>query len=147
MLTSSECQKRFGTPEPTIAWESKVLAMWDVPQSINDAIPALPNRIYCNRLLVQPLEKAFRLLIQRGLHTELKTWDGCYNIRKKRGLASLSLHAWALAIDVNAAWNQLGKAPQLSTAFAQCFIDAGFDWGGTWAMPRTDGMHFQLQKI
>jgi len=33
------------------------------------------------------------------------------------------------------------------TEFAQCFIDAGFDWGGDWAMPRTDGMHFQLKQL
>lgn len=147
MLTANECQKRFGTPEPTLAWEGKVLALWDVPTSINDAIHALPNKIYCNKLMPVPLEKAFRLLIARGLYDELKTWDGCYNIRKKRGLASLSIHAWGLAIDINAAWNQLGKVPTFSKEFAQCFKDAGFDWGGDWAMPRTDGMHFQLKQL
>lgn len=145
MLTSSDCLKRFGMPSPTLAWEGKHLVSWDVPQSINDAIPALPNRIYCNKLLVQPLEKAFRNLIARGLHNELKTWDGCYNIRKKRGLNSLSLHAWALAIDVNATWNQLRMVPQLSAGFVKCFTDVGFDWGGNWA--RKDGMHFQLSRI
>lgn len=147
MLTSNECLKKWGTPEATLQWESKLLVLWDVPTSINDAIPALPNRIYCNRLMVAPLEKAFRNLIERGHADELKTWDGCYNIRKKRGLNSLSIHAWALAIDINAAWNQLGKVPRLSSGFVKCFTDAGLDWGGDWAMPRTDGMHFQLKNI
>ena len=147
MLTSSDCLKRFGMPSPTLAWEGKHLVSWDVPQSINDAIPALPNRIYCNKLLVQPLEKAFRNLIARGLHNELKTWDGCYNIRKKRGKDSWSLHSWAVAIDVNAAWNPFGGKSTLSPGFVQCFIDAGFDWGGYWKGEDEDGMHFQLQKI
>lgn len=147
MLTSSECLKRFGMPTATVQWETKVLTSWDVPSSINDIIHALPNRIYCNRLMTAPLEKAFRNLIQRGYAHELKTWDGCYNIRKKRGLNTLSIHSWGLAIDVNAAWNQLGKKPQLSREFANCFIEAGFEWGGDWQMPRTDGMHFQLKNI
>lgn len=147
MLTSSDCIKRFGMPEPTIKWEGTYLVSWDVPTSINDAIPALPNRIYCNKLMVGPLEKAFRNLIARGHADELKAWDGCFNIRKKRGLGSPSIHSWALAVDINAAWNQLGKKPTFSAGFVKCFTDAGFDWGGDWAMPRTDGMHFQLKTI
>lgn len=83
MLTSNECLKKWGTPEATLQWEGKVLVLWDIPTSINDIIPSLPNRIYCNRLMVAPLEKAFRNLIERGYADELKTWDGCYNIRKK----------------------------------------------------------------
>ena len=75
---------------------------------------------------------------------ELKTFDGCFNIRKKRGLGSMSLHAWGLAIDVNAAWNGLNVTPVLSAGFVKCFTDAGFEWGGTWT--RKDGMHFQLSK-
>ena len=57
----------------------------------------------------------------------------------------MSLHSWGIAIDVNAAWNQLNMTPTLSPEFVKCFIDAGFDWGGTWQ--RKDGMHFQLKSI
>ena len=103
------------------------------------------KKIYCNKDLVEPLKKAFENLIKTGFIKELKTWDGCFNIRKKRGLTSLSLHSWGLAIDVNAAWNGLNKEPQLSKGFVKCFTDAGFTWGGTWA--RKDGMHFELSKI
>lgn len=87
-----------------------LLVLWDIPTSINDAIPALPNRLYCNRILTAPLEKAFRNLIARGHADELKTWDGCFNIRYKRGKDSWSLHSWAVAIDVNAAWNPFGES-------------------------------------
>ena len=66
-------------------------------------------------------------------------------LEKKRGLTSMSLHSWGIAIDVNAAWNGLNKPSTLSPGFVKCFTDAGFEWGGTWK--RIDGMHFQLKKI
>jgi hypothetical protein len=142
MVTSKQCFDKWGDPLTTHD-EGKYMAMWDVPTSLE--IGVIPKRIYCNRIMVQPLTQAFTNLIQRGFINELKTWDGCFNIRKKRGLASQSLHSWGIAIDVNAAWNGLGKNPQLSAGFVKCFTDAGFDWGGTWK--RKDGMHFQLSKI
>lgn len=144
-LSSTDCIRAWGSPKPEN--EAKYMALWDIPQSINDAIPALPNRLYCNRLMVAPLEQAFRLLIARGLHHEIKTYDGCFNVRRKRGLTSWSLHSWGVAIDLNAAWNGLGKTPQFSGDFARAWEESGFDWGGRWQMPRTDGMHFQLKKI
>lgn len=143
MVTSKQCLERFG--EPDINFERKHMILWDVPQEINNALPALPNKIYCNKLLVSPLESALRNVINRGLAKELKTWDGCFNVRKKRGLSSMSLHSWAIAVDLNAAWNQLGKKPTLSKEFVKCFTDVGLDWGGVWA--RRDGMHFQLSTL
>jgi hypothetical protein len=142
MVTSKQCFDKWGDPLTTED-EGKYMAMWDVPTHLE--IGVIPKRIYCNRIMVQPLTKAFTNLIQRGFVDELKTWDGCFNIRKKRGLASQSLHSWGIAIDVNASWNGLGKEPVLSSGFVKCFTDAGFDWGGNWK--RKDGMHFQLSKI
>lgn len=147
MGADKQCIRKWGLPVASVAWEGSLLVLWDIPTSINDAIPALPNRLYCNRLLVKPLELAFRNLIARGHADELKTWDGCFNIRYKRGDDSWSLHSWAVAIDVNAAWNPFGGKSTLSAGFVKCFTDAGFDWGGDWQMPRTDGMHFQLKTI
>jgi hypothetical protein len=119
------------------------MVMWDVPAELE--IGVLPKRLYCNKLMIEPLTKSFKNLITSGYVKELKTWDGCFNIRKKRGLSSMSLHSWGLAIDVNAAWNGLGVNPILTSNFVKCFTDAGFDWGGVWQ--RKDGMHFQLSKI
>ncbi len=126
--------------------ERKHMKLWYVPQDILDAIPNLPKRIYCNKDLIVPLEQAFRNLIKYGCADELKTWDGCFNIRKKRGGNSWSLHAWAIAIDLNAATNGFRKKPTLSEEFVCCFESAGFDWGGYWTT-NTDGMHFQLKTI
>lgn len=142
MVTSKQCFDKWGDPLTTHD-EGLYMVMWDVPTELE--IGVIPKRLYCNRAMIQPLTKAFKNLIDRGHVNELKTWDGCFNIRKKRGLASMSLHSWGVAIDVNAAWNGLGRTPTLSAGFVKCFTDAGFDWGGTWT--RKDGMHFQLSKI
>lgn len=143
MVTPKQALALFGPPD--VKFERKHMILWDVPADINAAIPALPNKIYCNKRMVLPLENAFRNLMIRGVAKEVKTWDGCFNVRKSRGLSAMSLHSWGIAVDLNAAWNQLGKKPVLSAKFVQCFKDAGFDWGGTWKRP--DGMHFQLMVI
>jgi hypothetical protein len=142
MVTAKQCWDRWGDPNTTED-EGKYMVMWDVHTHLE--IGVIPKRLYCNRLMIEPLTRAFTNLIERGFVNELRTWDGCFNVRKKRGLASQSLHSWGIAIDVNAAWNQLGRRPTMSAGFVKCFTDAGFDWGGTWK--RVDGMHYQLSRI
>lgn len=142
MVTSKQCFDKWGDPT-TPEGEGVYMTLWDVPSNLE--IGVIPKRLYCNKLMIQPLTQAFTNLIQRGFVNELKTWDGCFNVRKKRGLSSQSLHSWGIAIDVNAAWNGLSQTPTLSAGFVKCFTDAGFDWGGLWQ--RKDGMHFQLSRI
>ena len=139
MLTSQQCLRKYGEPSQT----NPCMVLWDVPSELE--IGLIPKKIYCNKDMVKPLGIAFKNLIDTGHVNELKTYDGCFNIRKKRGLSSMSLHSWGVAIDVNAFENGLGKEPKLSAGFVKCFTDAGFDWGGLWR--RKDGMHFQLKTI
>ena len=136
MITSDDCLKRFGDPTKETS-----MILYDVPTKLE--IGVIPKRVYCNKLLVAPLEKAFETLINTKAVNELKTYDGCFALRNKKGGNSWSLHAFGLAIDVNASWNQMGKAPTLSPLFVSCFKTAGFEWGGDWKIP--DGMHFQLK--
>lgn len=138
MITSQQALKKYGPPET-----EKFMVLWDVPTELEHG--AIPKRIYCNRDLVAPLGIAFANVISKGLVAQIRTWDGCFNIRRKRGASNSSLHSWGIAIDINAAWNQFGKQPTMSPELVKCFTDAGFDWGGTWSKP--DGMHFQLSKI
>lgn len=138
LLTAKQCLEKYG--EPT---EENNMMLWDVPKELE--IGVIPKRIYCNKDLIDPLTLSFINLIDRGYVKELKTWDGCFNIRNRRGGSSPSLHSWGVAIDVNAAWNRMGHHPTLSEGFVKCFTDAGFDWGGVWGVP--DGMHFQLKRL
>ena len=138
MITSTQALARYGDPRTEAA-----MTLLTVPTELRTG--AVPARIYCNRDLVQPLLRAFEKLRDANLADEIKTWDGCFNIRSKKVNQSLSLHSWGLAIDINASWNQLGKTPTLPANVVLCFLEAGFEWGGTWDTP--DGMHFQLKDL
>lgn len=154
MVTSAQCLKKYGDPN-LLATQSKHFELWIVQDDIREAFKhvrfsalgtiGFPKKIFINKDFKPVLEKALRNLMTRGLTHELKTWDGVFIIRTKRALLSLSLHSWAIAVDVNQAENQLNQTPKLSNAFVKSFTDAGCDWGGTWK--RKDGMHFQLAKI
>jgi hypothetical protein len=134
-ITAAQALKRYGPPEREAG-----MVLFKLPAGLAPA--TVPRAIYCNRDLVGPLRKAFSLIQDRGLGQFIKTWDGCFNIRNKRGGSSLSLHAWGLAIDTNATGNRQGQTPTMSPALVRAFKDAGFEWGGDWNKP--DGMHFQL---
>jgi D-alanyl-D-alanine carboxypeptidase len=139
MITPEQCMAKYGNPD-----NPKNMVMWDLPTKLE--IGVIPKKLYVNAAMIEPLTAAFTNLIERGFVDELKTFDGCYCKRLMRGTKNTwSIHTWALAIDVNAAWNALKAKPTLSKGFVQCFTDAGFDWGGNWK--RLDGMHFQLSKI
>ena len=138
MLTAKDCYTKYGPPEKELH-----MILFDVQTELE--IGTIPKRIYCNKDMVEPLTKAFKNLIDRKIVGQLKTWDGCFNVRLKRGAESLSLHSWGVAVDVNAAWNRFGARPSCSIDFVKCFTDAGFDWGGDWQRP--DGMHFELHKL
>ena len=139
MVTSQDCLKKYGIPTTGAGYLVSLVLPTEV------YIGHFPSRIYCNKDLVIPIQKAFMNILTRGFVDELKTWDGCFNIRQQRGGSSWSLHSWGIAVDVNAQWNSLGSVPTLSEGFIKCFTDAGFDWGGKWKRP--DGMHFQLSAI
>ena len=138
MVTSKDCLKKYGDPS-----RETNMVLWDVPTELEHG--HIPKKIYCNKDLIGPLTQAFKNVNDRGLAEQIKTWDGCFNIRKKRGATSSSLHSWGIAIDINAAWNGFGKHPTMSPELVKCFTDAGFDWGGVWKKP--DGMHMQLSKL
>lgn len=154
MVTSAKALKKYGDPN-LLATQSKHFELWIVESDILEAFKhvrfsvlgtiGFPKKIFLNKDMINPLRNALRTLICRGLAKELKTWDGVFVIRSKRGLLTLSLHSWAIAVDVNRAENDLGMKPKLSSAFVKCFTDCGFEWGGLWK--RLDGMHFQLKQI
>ena len=137
-VTSGEAMKKYGPPEKEAG-----MVLFRVPAHLQ--IGAIPARIYCNRDIVDPLTNAFTFILERGLGEQIRTWDGCFQIRNKRTGASMSLHSWGLAVDINAAWNRLRMPPTMSPELVKCFTDAGFEWGGKWTVP--DGMHMQLARL
>jgi hypothetical protein len=96
------------------------------------------------------LVDAFTKLQDAELHTEIKTFDGCYNDRMVRGSNTLSLHSWACAIDLNAACDGMVVDPTAlqrqgtwSPQFIATMKAAGLFYGGDFQV-RADPMHFAL---
>ena len=146
MKTQKQLIEKFGDPYvDRITFERKWMQLWDVPQEINDAIPALPNKIYCNYYVITPLEDTLRELIANGLHKEIKTWDGCFNIRTKRGSSGISTHAWGIAVDLNANWNPFRGKVTWSPEFISVWRNNGWICGADWSARSKDGMHFQWE--
>lgn len=154
MVTSKQALAKYGNPrDPKV--QAKIMTLWIVPELMLNAFAhvrfsalgttGFPKKIFINKEFLPFVIKGLQNVIDRGLAKQLKTWDGCFMIRKKVSNSSMSLHSWAIAFDVNAWENGYNVKPKLSAKFVACFTDAGLDWGGNWAKP--DGMHFQLKTI
>lgn len=160
MMTTKQLVTAFGDPTKDRAiFERNWMMVWDLPDDIDKAIPPLPARIYINKVAQGRLEDALRAVMAAGLTHEIRTWDGCFVVRKQRGSASISRHSFGVAIDMNAAWNPLvmGVTPasrlgmrlanvKWSEPFLDCFRRTGWVCGADW-QTRLDGMHFELANI
>jgi hypothetical protein len=147
----------YGNPmTDRVAFETKYMKTVDTMRW-RGKIKALPVKIYMNKILQAPFGKVMDELITTGLHREIKTWDGCYNVRYQRGSRTmLSRHSWGLAIDLNATWNPLvsvnaanraalrAKYVQWSEPFLDIWRKHGFECGADWTN-KLDGMHFELK--
>lgn len=149
-LTLKQAMREFGPVnllEKRWLEETKHMSLVIVPESIrqhmiNTATGQPTGKIYINLRVAPALIEAFRLIEQRKLQSELKSFDGCLNVRSVRGTVGvLSAHCYGLAIDINAKGNGLGEEnPAINPALVKCFTDAGWTWGGAFA--RKDPMHF-----
>jgi D-alanyl-D-alanine carboxypeptidase len=151
---TSELIAHFGDPSVSkaaqSAFESKWMLLVEVPFDIRMAIPFLPKNIYCNCLIAFPLIQTLRDLIVAGVHTEIKTYDGCFNVRMIRGTEKttkvLSRHAVGLAVDFNADEMPLRAPSKWSEKFLEVWRKNGWTCGADWTQ-RIDAMHFEMTKF
>jgi len=76
-------------------------------------------------------------------------FSGDWVVRLMRGRPSISMHAYALALDFDAEDNPLGRTPGYFRAnhpLVQAFEENGWVWGGSWS-GRPDPMHFQYATV
>lgn len=129
--------------EPDHAYIGKFCEVWNV----GNEFPWFPVRNFLvNRDFEIMLRIAFQALEKAGLHTEIKTYDGCYNDRSVRGSQTTSLHAWAFALDINAKDNPMTMdlthaKGTWSDAFIHTMKAAGIFFGGDFHN-RKDPMHW-----
>lgn len=151
-----------------------------------DGNPA-KGELICNQIIAQDLVEIFYELYQNEYQLEkvqlIDAYDGddvasmednntsCFNYRIIAGSASLSKHAYGLAIDINPLYNpyisynndgSLNVSPESAAAYAdrsanfpykidendlcyKLFKEHGFTWGGDWNSCK-DYQHFQYQN-
>lgn len=152
MATDTQhCLAAYGDPSKP-AFQKKWLEIFTLPPDIASSFPPYPGvphvtRIQMNKFAWPAFCAVMRELIATGLSKEFKTYDGCVNLRLKRGINEYSIHSWGLALDFNANLNPLGRAKGARGTWSEKFLAVwrkhgwvcGADWTG-----RPDGMHFQF---
>lgn len=103
------------------------------------------GRLYCNRGIEEVLRYSLKAIYDEvGIDT-IET-IGCFNPRHKRYDESLglSMHAYGIALDINAKYNPYGKPSRQDPRLVRIMEDIGWVWGGRWSPP--DAMHFQWAR-
>jgi hypothetical protein len=156
-----EILEEYGDPTPYILQNGDVSPAWqrdvtcghvELPEEIRLGwdrwdksnavwIPQHVRRISCNPSVADSLRSVLSDIHEDGLWSLFHTYDGCYAWRVMRKGRKLSTHAWAIALDFNAATNQLGTPGDMDQRIVAAFEDHGWTWGGRWGRP--DPMHFQ----
>lgn len=149
----------YGDPMDKPAFEKAWMVVYKFPEWLASRFPTSAlngrpvTRIYMHKKLVPLFELTMLHLVEAGLISELKTFDGCWNVRYQRGSTKqLSIHSWGLAIDFNAKDNPLGGEVKFSQAFLDVWRKTethGMGWvlGADFKPPRVDGMHFEATKF
>jgi hypothetical protein len=120
---------------------------WLRRKVVTRSVPIL-GAVSCHRRLIPPLRRALGMLERRGLSHLIDRGDyaGCYAARRIPSSGSLSLHAWGLAIDLNASANPPLGASHQDRRLVRAMERAGFTWGGRWPTA-PDPMHFELHAV
>jgi D-alanyl-D-alanine carboxypeptidase len=110
-------------------------------------VPIL-GAVTCHREMIGPLRAALGELARRGLSRLVNPGDygGCYAPRRIQPRGQLSLHAWGVAIDLNASRNPFMGRSRQDRRLVRTMVRHGFTWGGEWPT-RPDPMHFELRNL
>ena len=117
---------------------------WRRRNIVTRRVPVL-GPVTCHRRMIPVLRRALATLRRRGLARLVDPGDyaGCYAPRRIPASGSLSLHAFGLAVDLNASRNPQGSPPRQDPRLVRVMERAGLWWGGRWpTVP--DGMHFEF---
>lgn len=159
----SQCDAFYGDPRPrnaheayNVAWAKANLVHVTCPWSLTDfkhhfsaiqihkkAAPSLA------RVLARVWDDVGRS--EAKIH-ELRydVFSGSFVYRRKRGAASLSMHAYGVAIDWDAPDNPMHARRHLFTddsPLIRAFKREGWVWGGDWAGDGVDAMHVQAARV
>jgi D-alanyl-D-alanine carboxypeptidase len=101
--------------------------------------------VTCHRAMLPALADALAEVERRGLSdlVDPSDFQGCFNPVLLDGPATLSRHAWGLAVDLNASDNPYGGPSRQDPRLVEIMEAHGFVFGGRWPTP--DPMHFEYR--
>jgi hypothetical protein len=142
-----ELKQRFGEFPVRLPYGADWITIhprWLARNVVSRRVPIL-GAVTCHRRLIGPLRRALRDLERRRLGHVVDPGDyaGCFAPRRIPQSGSLSLHAYGLAIDINAAANPQFASSRQDRRLVRAMEAAGFTWGGRWPTA-PDPMHFEL---
>ncbi|WP_312750574.1 M15 family metallopeptidase [Epilithonimonas hominis] len=156
MKTTSQYILKYGLPNQagtgyltTIELPFPLRIAWDKKTSV--------KKISCHKDIAEPLKAVFADLLKTYGYEKIKElgidlFGGCFNFRQMRGGSNYSVHAWALAIDLDPERNQLKETsktarfarseykPMIDIFYKHGFISLGREKNYDW-------MHFQWDKF
>jgi hypothetical protein len=139
---------RFGEPAVGLPYGSdwiRVSPTFLHRYIVHRRVPIL-GTVTCHRALIGRLRAALGELARRGLSGLVDPGDfaGCYAPRRIQPRGQLSLHAWGLAVDLNASRNPFRGRSHQDRRLVRTMEKHGFTWGGRWPT-RPDPMHFEYR--
>jgi len=147
----AEVVTMFGDPRPYLAdgddtdWQREILTTIEIPWALTLAWdPRVSVRkMRVHKRAAENFAAVFGDLAHQHFDRELTEFGGTYNARVQRGASErLSMHTWAIAIDLNPQSNRLGTHGNMPPDVVDVFERYGFRWGGDFYRP--DPMHFEL---
>jgi hypothetical protein len=139
---------RFGEPAVGLPYGSdwiRVDPAFVRRNIVSRRVPVL-GTVRCHRAMVPHLRAALTELRRRGLARLVNPGDyaGCWAPRRIQPRGQLSLHAWGLAVDLNASRNPFRGRSHQDPRLVRIMERHGFTWGGRWPT-RPDPMHFEYR--
>jgi hypothetical protein len=144
----AELKARFGEPavglpyrEDWVRLDPGFLRRYIVTRRV-----PLLGAVSCHRRMIPALRSAMAGLRRRGLShlVDAAEYAGCYAPRRIQPSGTLSLHAWGLAVDLNAASNPVGRESNQDPRLVRAMERNGFSWGGDFPTV-LDPMHFEFR--
>lgn len=144
---------------PTPAWEASnlTLASTPYPMRLSWDLSVTVRKFTCHKAVRPSIETILEEIwnhygkdLEAIRAARVDLFGGCYNFRRMRGGAKLSMHSWGIAIDLDPERNPLGKPYKASAGMmpmdvVNIFEKHGWEWGGRWGA-KFDAMHFQAAR-
>lgn len=156
-----DCDTFYGNPrgaggDYSRAWAQAHLTHVLCPWHLRMGALSVPY-ITINKACADSLTRVLAMCWESARHDPAKIsaerldqFSGSFNYRPKRGMSSLSMHAYGAAIDWDAPENQQHSAKHFFTEASLMVVKfkaEGWIWGGNWAAESIDAMHVQAARV